>query len=488
MADRRGNELLRVAGYGLAIAMSAAGLLLRGVLPVGPGIAPFPVAVATVVLTAWSAGRGPGWVAALISAAGLQYFVLNPVHGFAIQDTENAIGLLAFLAIAALLIEFSMARHRVEHALSESEGRFRLLAENVPEVLWIEGLEPHRLLYASPSFERVWGRRVGDVYRNPDLWQEAIHPDDRQRVRDTYAKWVAGGESGRYDVEYRILRPDGETRWIHDRGVLIRDARGKLFRASGIAEDISQRYEAQEELARTQAELAHVTRVTAMGELAVSIAHDVNQPLTAITANASASLNWLAANPPNLDEARQSNESILKAAARAGEIIRGIRALVGKAPSRKEPIDLNQAIAEVVSLTRAEAQRRRVHLDVQLARDLPAVVGDRVQLQQAVLNLILNGVDAAGAVAEGPRELVVSSERDAGKGVLVSVRDTGGGFDEAKASRLFDAFFTTKPGGLGMGLAISRSIVESHRGRIWAAPNSPRGAVFRFTVPVLATA
>ena len=127
-------------------------------------------------------------------------------------------------------------------------------------------------------------------------------------------------------------------------------------------------------------------------------------------------------------------------------------------------------------------------LDVQLARDLPAVVGDRVQLQQVVLNLILNGVEAAGAVAEGPRELVVSSETDAGKGVLVSVRDTGGGFDEAKASRLFDAFFTTKPGGLGMGLAISRSIVESHRGRIWAAPNSPRGAVFRFTVPVLATA
>jgi PAS domain S-box-containing protein len=742
MAETQRNELSRLAAYAVAAAMASGALLLRGMLPLGPGLGIYPLALAMVVLSAWYGGRGPGWVAALLSLVGARYFFIEPKHSLAVQAPGTYVGLLLFVGTAILLIEFSMARRRSQHALAESEGRFRLMAEHIPEVLWIEALEPHRLLYASPSFERVWGRPVADVYREPDLWQQAIHPEDRQRIGAMYASWLDDGADDRFDCEYRIVRPDGATRWIHDRGVLIRDARGKAFRASGIAEDITERKnieermrtseehwkqvfennptmyfvvdaagtilsvnlfgadqlgyrveelvgqqvsdifhgpdrerasrhlasclqrpgqslswelrkvrkdgtviwvretaravtgldqspivlvaceditaakvaaeelryqtqllasitdnmksmihmidsdgrtvyvnpaterltgfraneligrslheklhhshpdgrpypesqcplfrsigsmkptqveemlvrkdgtffpvfcsatpivhdgvsrglivelqdmternKAQEALGRMQAELAHVTRVTTIGELVASIAHDVNQPLAAIVTNANACLRWLVGKQPNLDEARQAAEAIVRDGARAGEIISGIRALLRKAPSRKDPIDVNDAIAEVVALTRAEAQRRRVKLDMQLSRNLPAVLGDRVLLQQVILNLILNGVESAGAVPDGPRELMVSSE--AADGVLVTIRDTGIGLDKADVGRLFDAFYTTKQGGLGMGLAISRSIIESHRGRIWATPNEPRGAVFRFTVPAAARA
>src|SRR5437870_6295546 len=262
MADPQRLGLSRMAAYGLAVALAIGGLLLRAALPLGPGIGIYPLSLAMVLLSAWYGGRGPGWTTALISAIGTRYFFIAPQYSLAANAPADILGLLLFLDSATLFIEFSMARCRAQQALAESEGRFRLMAENVPEVLWIEALDPHRMLYASPSYERIWGRPVGELYRDPGLWLEAIHPDDREPVRATYARWLAGGETDRFDAEYRIVRPDGATRWIHDRGVLIRNERGKIYRASGIADDITERKRSKRSCGRARSTGRRFLRTT----------------------------------------------------------------------------------------------------------------------------------------------------------------------------------------------------------------------------------
>jgi C4-dicarboxylate-specific signal transduction histidine kinase len=240
---------------------------------------------------------------------------------------------------------------------------------------------------------------------------------------------------------------------------------------------------AQEALQEAQAELAHVTRVTTVGALTAAIAHEINQPIAATVANASAGLRWLAAQPPDLEETRQALARIVRDGNRAGEVIGRIRALVKKGPPRKERLDLNEAVLEVISLSNSELQRNRVELQTHLSRDLPLVPGDRVQLQQVILNLILNAVEAMSGVGDRPHELAVGSGASDSHDVFVEVRDSGPGLDAVNLDRLFDPFYTTKPNGMGMGLAISHSIVEAHGGRLWATPNEPHGAVFRFTLP-----
>jgi C4-dicarboxylate-specific signal transduction histidine kinase len=233
-----------------------------------------------------------------------------------------------------------------------------------------------------------------------------------------------------------------------------------------------------------QMELAHANRVAMMGQLSASIAHEINQPIAAVVANASAGLHWLGAGPPELEQVRQALARIVRDGRRAGEVIAHIRALVKKAPPRRDRLAINEAIREVVSLTQAEMQRNRVGLQTGLADGLPLVPGDRVQLQQVIVNLIVNAVEAMSGASDGPRELtIVSGESDSNK-VFVEVRDTGPGLDPASLDRLFQSFYTTKPDGIGMGLAISRSIVEAHGGRLAATPNEPHGAVFRFPLPV----
>ena len=233
----------------------------------------------------------------------------------------------------------------------------------------------------------------------------------------------------------------------------------------------------------TQAELARVQRSTMMGEITASIAHEINQPIAAAVINAEAGLRWLGAQPPNLDELRQSLGRIIENGRRAGDVIDGIRALIKKAPPRKDRFDLNEAILDVVALTRSEVLKHGVSLQTLLAGGLPVVEGDRIQLQQVILNLILNAVEAMSGMDEGARELRISSERDGAGGLLVAVRDTGPGLDPTSVDRLTDAFYTTKPDGMGMGLAICRSIIEAHGGRLWLSANEPRGAVFQFTLP-----
>src|SRR5712691_4319383 len=252
-----------------------------------------------------------------------------------------------------------------------------------------------------------------------------------------------------------------------------------------VVERTSQLMLASEALREAQTKLAHVNRVTTMGQLAASIAHEINQPVAAAVTNADAALRWLGAQPPDLEEARQALAHIIKDGHRAGEIIEGIRSLIKRAPSRNDRLDINETILEVIALTRSEVQRNGVSLQTELANGLTLVQGDRVQLQQVILNLIVKAVEAMSGASERARELLIATGKDASNAVLVVVRDSGSGLDPEGLDRLFEAFYTTKPSGMGMGLSICRSIIEAHGGRVWATANVPHGAVFKFTLPVL---
>ena len=266
----------------------------------------------------------------------------------------------------------------------------------------------------------------------------------------------------------------------------VRDREGHVYALGGIVTDITERKRAEEELHTAREELARVARVTTMGEFAASIAHEVNQPLAAVVTNANAGLRWLAAASPNLDEAREVLGRIIRDGNRASDVIARIRALTRKTTTEKVPLDINDAIEDVIAIARGEMRRNGVTLRMELALDLPPVLGDRVQLQQVMLNLVMNGIEATNSIGDRPRELVVATQRGRADGLHVTVRDSGIGLEPRNAQRIFDAFYTTKREGMGMGmgLSISRTIIEAHQGRLWATSNDGPGATFHFTLPI----
>ena len=275
-----------------------------------------------------------------------------------------------------------------------------------------------------------------------------------------------------------MRRFDGAYCWFMFRAEPLRDATGAIVAWYGTNTDIedSKRY------CDVQMELAHANRLATMGQLTASIAHEAYQPITGTVANADAALRWLVGQPPNLQAVRRALGLIMKAGIRAGEVIDRIRALIRKAPPRKDRVDINAAIGEVVALTRGETVKNGVPVQMQLADALPIVQGDRVQLQQVMLNLIINAVEAMSATSGEQRELLISTEKTGSDGVVVTVRDSGPGLPPA-LERVFESFDTTKPSGLGLGLSICRSIIENHGGGLWANANVPRGSEFKFTVP-----
>jgi C4-dicarboxylate-specific signal transduction histidine kinase len=258
---------------------------------------------------------------------------------------------------------------------------------------------------------------------------------------------------------------------------------GKVIGASKVARDITTSREAEAELQRVRTELARVARVTTLGELTAAIAHEVNQPLTGLISSGNACLHWLAANPPNLEAARRSVERMIDDGNRAADVIRRIRDMVRKSPPRKDGFNINDTIMEVLALIRTELSRNDISPRAELSNGLPVVWGDRIQLQQVILNLVMNAIEAMSEVRPTQRKLLIASVKDGSNGVLVRIQDSGIGLDGESLDRLFEAFFTTKARGMGMGLAVSQTILEAHGGRLWATPNASHGATFQFTLP-----
>ena len=280
-----------------------------------------------------------------------------------------------------------------------------------------------------------------------------------------------------------MRRFDGEYRWFENRHVPILDDSGRIARWYNLLTDVEDRKRAVAQLDQMQSDFAHMNRVSMMGELTASLSHEITQPIAAARNYARAALNFLDQQPPDLGEVRKQLDSVVSAQDRSREIIERIRDHIKKAPPRKAHFNLNHAIDEVIVLARSAIARNGVSVQTLRAEGSAPVQGDRVQLQQVVLNLILNAVEAMGSVEAGPRELLISTEQNQAKGVLVAVRDSGPGLDPENLERVFEAFYTTKTSGMGMGLSICRSIIDAHGGRLWAGANEPRGAVFQFTLP-----
>jgi PAS domain S-box-containing protein len=376
-------------------------------------------------------------------------------------------------------------RRKAEDALRASEERWRKLFETSSAGIALVASDG-RYIVANFALQKILGYPEEELQRLTTL--KMTYEEDRPGTEAILAE-CADGLPRNYRLAKRYRRKDGKVIWADVSSTLVPATGDTPAFFATVVVDITERKRAEEELRQkeislreAQSELAHVSRVTTMGELAASIAHEVSQPLAGIVTNANASLRWLGAESPNLDEARESIRRIIRDGNRSSDVVSRMRTLFKKACTATESLDINDAIEEVVTLTEREAQRNRVTLSMELAADLPPVTGDRVQLQQVVVNLILNGIEAMRGLEDRERNLIIRTQCGAGGEVRVAVKDSGIGFDPESAERMFDAFHTTKSGGLGMGLSISRSIVESHGGRLWAVPNDGPGATFQFTL------
>jgi PAS domain S-box-containing protein len=313
-------------------------------------------------------------------------------------------------------------------------------------------------------------------------WEAAVHPADLKGHLEKWRASLATGEPFENEVRYRRAT-DGQYRWFLARAVLLRDARGNILKWYGISTDIEDRKRAEEERETLRQDLTHISRVTTMGELTASLSHEIKQPIGAAVTNADACVRLLGRDEPDIPEAREAALEMAKDARRAAHIIDRVRSLYRKGSSQLEVVDVNEAIGEMVVILHNEANRHSVTMSTDLAEGLSKVMADRVQLQQVLMNLMLNGIEAMN---ETGGILTVKSQLSDDGRVLISVSDIGLGLPAESADQIFNAFFTTKPQGSGMGLAISRSIIESHRGRLWATPNDGRGATFHFTLPTAA--
>jgi len=374
-------------------------------------------------------------------------------------------------------------RKQAEEALRRSEGYLAEAQRLSQTGSWTYNPAMQKALYWSDEMFRICGFDPQKAPPTSEAFLERVHPEDRQNVDRTMRN--AAREKTEYRVEHRIIHPNGTIKHIQAIGHPALDRSGNVFEFVGSAMDITERKRAEEALRRAQADLAHVSRVTTMGELTASLAHEVNQPIAAAVTDANTCLRWLTRDHPDVEEARAAAMRIVKDGSSAADIISRIRLLFKKGTPEWEPVDVNAVVRETIVLLRSEATRYSISLRTELAEDLPQIMGDRVQLQQVIMNLIMNSIDAMKDV-DGTRELSIKSQRAENEQLLVSVSDTGVGLPPQQADQIFNAFFTTKPHGTGMGLRISRSIVESHGGRLWAADTCPRGASFCFTIPTKA--
>jgi PAS domain S-box-containing protein len=384
---------------------------------------------------------------------------------------------------AAVVLALLWAAYQVRtRQLQGQEKKFREAVETMPALAFVALPDGHRT-FVNRGWVEYTGMTVDQA--SGSGWQAAVHPDDLKKVIETWRTSAAKGEALQYEARLR-RGADGGYRWFQMRAAPLRDKRGKLVKWCGVATDIEDRKRAEEErerLRQLEADLAHINRVSIMGELGVSIAHEVNQPLSGIVSNGSACLRWLARDPPNVAEVREAVRDIVRDGKRAGEVIARIRALTKRTAPPREKLDLNDTVREVLALVGDEAKRNSVTIRTRFASDLSPVSGDRVQLQQIMLNLIMNAIEAMSGVEDRSRELIITTRNIDADQVQVSVADSGPGLDPNAASRIFDPFYTTKASGMGMGLSICRSILQNHGGRLWASANDGPGATFQFSVP-----
>jgi signal transduction histidine kinase len=383
-----------------------------------------------------------------------------------------------YLARAALERE-NAERRRAEEDLRRSEA-FLAEGQRISRTgTWAWNVTTGEVSWSTEHY-RIFGLDPDVTTPSYAAFVDRIHPEDRVGVEEILERAARDGSD--FQCDFRIVTPDGATKYVHSLGHLgANTANNAEF--VGTVMDVTERRLAEEALRSALADLERASRLSTMGQLTASIAHEINQPLAAIVTNADACLRWLDAQRLDLEEARQAATRIVRNGHRAADIVKSIRALTRKLPSEMVLLDINDMIREVIVLVGAEFRRHGVRVETSLRSNLNTVVGDRVQLQQVVLNLMMNGIEAIADSAREKRQLVIRSTNDESSRVRVAVEDSGPGLDPAQTDRLFEAFFTTKPDGMGMGLAICRSIIDAHGGRLWASPNLPNGAVFQFTLP-----
>jgi PAS domain S-box-containing protein len=384
----------------------------------------------------------------------------------------------SLLKVLASQAAISLENSHLYRELAEREGRIRRLVEANIIGIFIWKLEG-RIVEANNAFLRIVGYDRDDIISGRLSWR-ALTPPEWLARHDQ--KWTPElkqtGSVQPYEKEY--FRKDGSRVPVMVGGVSFEEGGDE-----GVAFvlDLTERMRAEEVFRQMQAELAHANRVATMGELSASIAHEINQPLAALLTNAKTAVRWLTREPPNLENAKPLIDRIIGDGQRAADIVSRIRDFSKKAPARQEDFEINDAILEIMGLTRAAISEHGVLAKMQLSEGLPHILGDRVQFQQVILNLIMNAIEAMSEVSERTRELLISTGNADSVSVLVTVSDSGTGLPQANPGRLFEAFYTTKASGLGMGLSICRSIIEGHGGRIWATANVPRGAAFHVTIP-----
>lgn len=367
---------------------------------------------------------------------------------------------------------------RAEEQLRESEARFQVMADTAPVLIWMTGTDALCNYFNKPWLEftgRTMEQEVGTG------WVEGVHPDDVQGCFDCFLPAFQARKPFR--MEYRLRRADGEYRWVIESGIPRYTGAGDFAGYIGSNIDITDLKRAEEErerLRQLEGDLAHINRVSMMGELAASLAHEIKQPIAAAVTNANTCMRWLRRDEPDLAEACEAASRIIQDTTRAADILDRVRSLYRRETPRREQVDVNEMIREMIVLLHDKANRNSISIRTELESGLPTITADRVQLQQVLLNLMLNGIEA---ITDTSGDLTVTSKKINNGELLISVSDSGFGIAPDQSDRIFDAFFTTKPQGTGMGLSISRKIIEAHGGCLWASADSGRGATFQFTLP-----